>query len=159
MNSEQWPGGQRPALTPAGEERRQELPQEIPGGFIESQEGELGEVRIANDVVSTIAGLAAVEVEGVAGMAGGIAGGISEILGRRNLSRGVRVEVGEHQAAIDLFIIVHYGVRIPEVAWRVQENVKRQIETMTGLEVAEVNVHIQGVQLPQSERAEESRVR
>lgn len=159
MNSEQWPGGQRQALTASGNDRRQELPPDTPEGFIESQQGELGEVRIANDVVSTIAGLAAVEVEGVAGMAGGIAGGISEILGRRNLSRGVRVEVGEHQAAIDLFIIVHYGVRIPEVAWRVQENVKRQIETMTGLEVTEVNVHIQGVQLPQAERTEESRVR
>ncbi|MEW6045492.1 MAG: Asp23/Gls24 family envelope stress response protein [Bacillota bacterium] len=127
--------------------------------FIESQEGELGEVRIANDVVSTIAGLAAIEVEGVAGMSGGIAGGISEMLGRRNLSRGVKVEVGQHQAALDIYIIVNYGVRIPDVAWRVQENVKRQIETMTGLEVSEVNVHVQGVQLPQAERTEESRVR
>ncbi|MBE3598149.1 MAG: Asp23/Gls24 family envelope stress response protein [Limnochordaceae bacterium] len=128
-------------------------------GFIESQEGELGEVRIANEVVSTIAGLAAVEVEGVAGMTGGLAGGIAEMLGRRNLSRGVRVEVGQHQAAIDLFIVIQYGVRIPDVAWKVQENVKRQIETMTGLEVTEVNVHVQGVQLPQPERTEESRVR
>lgn len=130
-----------------------------PGSFVEAQEGALGEVRIANEVVSTIAGLAAVEVEGVAGMSGGIAGGISEILGRRNLSRGVKVEVGQHQAAIDLYIVVHYGVRIPDVAWKVQENVKRQVETMTGLEVTEVNVHVQGVHVPSDTPKEEPRVR
>ena len=127
--------------------------------FVEAQEGALGEVRIANEVVSTIAGLAAVEVEGVAGMSGGLAGGISEILGRRNLSRGVKVEVGQHQAAVDLYIVVQYGVRIPDVAWKVQENVKRQVETMTGLEVTEVNVHVQGVHIPSESQKEEPRVR
>ena len=94
---------------------------------------ELGELRIANEVVGVIAGLAATEVEGVAGMSGGLAGGIAEMLGRRNLSKGVKVEVGEEQAAIDLFVVVEYGVRIPDVAWKIQENVKRAIEGMTGL--------------------------
>jgi len=117
---------------------------------------ELGELRIANEVVGVIAGLAATEVEGVAGMSGGLAGGIAEMLGRRNLSKGVKVEVGEEQAAIDLFVIVEYGVRIPDVAWKIQENVKRAIEIMTGLEVVEVNVHVQGVNFPQvEERVEE----
>ncbi|NMB11543.1 MAG: Asp23/Gls24 family envelope stress response protein [Firmicutes bacterium] len=117
---------------------------------------ELGELRIANEVVGVIAGLAATEVEGVAGMSGGLAGGIAEMLGRRNLSKGVKVEVGEEQAAIDLFVIVEYGVRIPDVAWKIQENVKRAIEGMTGLEVVEVNVHVQGVNFPQvEERVEE----
>ncbi|NMB44981.1 MAG: Asp23/Gls24 family envelope stress response protein [Firmicutes bacterium] len=117
---------------------------------------ELGELRIANEVVGVIAGLAATEVEGVAGMSGGLAGGIAEMLGRRNLSKGVKVEVGEEQAAIDLFVIVEYGVRIPDIAWKIQENVKRAIEGMTGLEVVEVNVHVQGVNFPQvEERVEE----
>jgi uncharacterized alkaline shock family protein YloU len=128
--------------------------------MVENQDrNELGDVRIANEVVGVIAGLAAVEVKGVAGMSGGIAGGIAELLGRKNLSKGVRVEVGEAQAAVDLFIVVNYGVRIPEVAWQIQENVKNAIQTMTGLEVVEVNVHIQGVHFPQDDKFEEVRVR
>lgn|SRR5690606_16952927 len=120
---------------------------------------ELGDIRIANEVVGIIAGLAATDVEGVAGMSGGIAGGIAELLGRKNLSKGVKVEVGEEQAAVDLFVVVEYGVRIPEIAYHIQENVKRAIETMTGLEVVEVNVHVQGVHFPSEERAEEYRVK
>ncbi len=123
------------------------------------ERSELGDIRIANEVVGVIAGLAAVEVSGVAGMSGGIAGGIAEMLGRKNLSKGVKVEVGEAQAAVDLFVVVDYGVRIPEVAWQIQENVKRAIETMTGLEVVEVNVHVQGVHFQQEEKPEENRVR
>jgi Uncharacterized protein conserved in bacteria len=120
---------------------------------------ELGDIRIANEVVGIIAGLAATDVDGVAGMSGGIAGGIAELLGRKNLSKGVKVEVGEEQAAVDLFVVVEYGVRIPEIAYHIQENVKRAIETMTGLEVVEVNVHVQGVHFPSEERAEEYRVK
>ncbi len=112
-----------------------------------------GEVRVANEVVGIIAGLAASEVEGVAGMSGGIAGGIAELLGRKNLSKGVKVEVGEEQAAIDLFVVVEYGVRIPEVAANIQENVKQAIESMTGLDVVEVNVHVLGVNFPQQQTA------
>ena len=131
----------------------------IDGMGEQSEHSELGQVRIANEVVAVIAGLAATEVEGVAGMSGGIAGGIAEMLGRRNLSRGVKVEVGEKEAAVDLFVIVEYGVRIPEVAWKIQQNVKRAIESMTGREVVEVNVHVQGVHFPQEEKQEASRVR
>lgn len=123
------------------------------------ERNELGDVRIANEVVGVIAGLAATQVDGVAGMSGGIAGGIAEMLGRKNLSKGVKVELGEEQAAIDLFVVVEYGVRIPDTAWQIQENVKRAIEAMTGLEVVEVNVHIQGVHLQQEERVEELRVK
>ena len=120
---------------------------------------ELGELRIANEVVGVIAGLAATEVEGVAGMSGGLAGGIAEMLGRRNLAKGVKVEVGEEQAAIDLFVVVEYGCRMPDVAWKIQENVKRAIEGMTGLEVVEVNVHVQGVNFPQQEERVEEQPR
>ena len=120
----------------------------------------LGMIRVADEVVSIIAGLATTEVEGVAGMSGGIAGGIAEILGRKNFSKGVKVEVGEKEAAVDLYIIVKYGIRIPEVALAAQENVKRAIETMTGLSVIEVNVHVQGVGFPEEEsKVEEARVR
>jgi uncharacterized alkaline shock family protein YloU len=118
----------------------------------------LGSIRIANEVVAIIAGLAATEVEGIAGMSGGIVGGIAERLGRRNLSRGVKVEVGEREAAVDLFVIVDFGVRIPDVAVRVQENVKQAIESMTGLTVVEVNVHVQGVSFPEAEE-EQPRVK
>lgn len=120
---------------------------------------ELGTIRIADEVVSIIAGLAATEVEGIAGMSGGIAGGIAEMLGRKNFSKGVKVEVGEKEAAIDLYVIVKYGVRIPDVALNVQENVKNAIETMTGLSTVEVNVHVQGVGFPETETPKEEEVR
>jgi uncharacterized alkaline shock family protein YloU len=118
-----------------------------------------GTIRIANEVVGIIAGLAATEVSGIAGMSGGITGGITEALGMKNLAKGVKVEVGEKETAVDLFIIVDYGVRIPDVAWQAQENVKRAIESMTGLAVVEVNVHVQGVKFPGQEEEEQSRVR
>lgn len=119
-----------------------------------------GHIRIADEVVGVIAGLAATEIIGVAGMSGGLAGGITEMLGRKNLSKGIKVEVGEKEAAIDLFVIVEYGVRIPEVAAEIQGNVKQAIESMTGLNVVEVNVHVQGVSFPQPEiKEEEHRVR
>ncbi|WP_033169388.1 Asp23/Gls24 family envelope stress response protein [Selenomonas sp. ND2010] len=122
--------------------------------------GTLGSIRIADEVVSIIAGLAATEVEGIAGMSGGIAGGIAEMLGRKNFAKGVKVEVGEKEAAVDLYIIVKYGVRIPDIALAAQENVKQAIETMTGLSVVEVNVHVQGVGFPEDENHEdEVRVR
>ena len=111
----------------------------------------LGTIRIADEVVSIIAGLAATEIEGIAGMSGGLVGGIAEMLGRKNFSKGVKVEVGEREAAIDLYIIVKYGTRIPDVALAAQENIKQAIETMTGLSVVEVNVHVQGVNFPEEE--------
>lgn len=104
-----------------------------------------GSIKIANEVVAIIAGLAASEVTGVAGMSGGIAGDIVEILKGKNLSKGVKVEVGEKETAIDLFIIVEYGVRIPDIAWEIQNKVKKAVESMTGLVVVEVNIHVQAV--------------
>jgi uncharacterized alkaline shock family protein YloU len=117
----------------------------------------LGTIRIANEVVAVIAGLAATEIDGIAGMSGGIAGGIAEMLGRRNLARGVKVDVGEQEAAVDLFIVVEYGVRIQDLALKAQEGVKQAIESMTGLAVIEVNVHVQGVSF--TEGPEEQRVK
>lgn len=116
---------------------------------------EYGQIKIADEVVGVIAGLAATEVPGVAGMSGGIAGGIAEMLGRKNLSKGVKVEVGEKEAAVDLFIIVEYGAKIPDVSWQIQESVKKAIETMTGLNVVEVNIHIQGVDMDKEKESKE----
>lgn len=104
-----------------------------------------GSIRISDDVVAVIAGMSCTEVEGVAGMSGGIVGDITEILGKKSFSKGVKVEVGEKETAIDLFVVVEYGAKIPEVAQRVQENVKTAVEVMTGLKVIQINVHVHGV--------------
>ena len=103
--------------------------------------------------------MAATEIPGVAGMSGGLVGGIAEMLGKKNLAKGVKVEVGEKEAAVDLYVIMEYGVRLPDIAIQVQENVKHAIESMTGLEVVEVNVHVQGVGFTAEGRDEDSRVR
>ncbi len=113
---------------------------------------EYGQIKISDEVVATVAGLAASEVEGIWSMSGGFAGNLSDLLGRKNLSKGVKVEVGEEEAAIDLNVVVEYGIKIPDVAWQVQENVKTAIETMTGLKVVEVNIHVQGVYIPKKEK-------
>lgn len=121
---------------------------------IQSVVNDIGAIKITDEVVAIIAGIAATDVPGVTGMSGGIAGGIAEALGRKNLSKGVKVEVGEKEAAIDLFIIVDYGYRIPEVAWTIQEKVKQAVEEMTGLSVVEVNIHIQGVNIEKEHKKE-----
>ena len=119
--------------------------------ILNKENDEYGTVKISNDVVAIIAGVAATEVEGVAGMSGGITGGITEMLGMKNLSKGVKVEVGDEEAAIDLYIVVEYGSKIGEIGIKVQKNVKDTVETMTGLNVIEVNVNIQGVNLLKEE--------
>ena len=113
---------------------------------IENQEGESSNIKISNDVVAVIAGKAVSEAPGVFAMAGGFAGGISEVLsGKKNLSKGIKVEVGEKETRIDVNIIVEYGTRIPDVAFDIQNRVKSAVEGMTGLKVVAVNVHVQGV--------------
>ena len=103
-------------------------------------------IKISDDVVAVIAGVAVSEVQGVAQMSGGFAGGISEVLsGKKNLSKGIKVESGEKETKIDVNIIVEYGTRIPDIAFEIQNKVKNAVENMTGLKVVEVNVHVQGV--------------
>ena len=103
-------------------------------------------IKIANEAVATYAGIAVSEVPGVYGMAGGFAGGITEALsGKKNLAKGIKVDLGEKSAKIDVNIIVEYGARIPDVAFEIQTRVKKTVESMTGLKVTEVNVHVQGV--------------
>lgn len=117
---------------------------------VEISEANNEEIKIADDVVSVIAGKAVSEISGVAGMAGGFAGGISEVFsGKKNLSKGIKVDVGEKEVKIDVNIIVEYGARIPDIAFEIQNRVKKAVETMTGLTVISVNVHVQGVNIPE----------
>ncbi|OMF34254.1 alkaline-shock protein [Paenibacillus sp. FSL H8-0548] len=124
----------------------------------EYEKTDIGTIQIAPEVIEVIAGLATIEVNGVAGMSGGFAGGIVELLGRKNLSKGVKVEVGQREAAVDVSIIVEYGNRIPEIATEIQRNVKHSIEMMTGLHVIEVNVHIHDVHFKTPEKPEEDEI-
>ena len=113
---------------------------------VEISEANNEEIKIADDVVSVIAGKAVSEISGVAGFAGGI----SEVFsGKKNLSKGIKVDVGEKEVKIDVNIIVEYGARIPDIAFEIQNRVKKAVETMTGLTVTSVNVHVQGVNIPE----------
>ena len=116
-------------------------------GEISEEVNEIEEngIKIADDVVATIAGKAASEVAGVYSMAGGFAGGISEVFGKKNYTKGIKVDNSEKGLKIDVNIIVEYGARIPDVAYEIQNKVKKSIENMTGLTIEEVNVHVQGV--------------
>ena len=119
-------------------------------------------IQISNDVIAVISGVAVSEVQGVSSMAGGFAGGISEVLsGKKNLAKGIKVDKEENKVKIDVNIIVEYGTRIPDVAFEIQNRVKTSVENMTGLKVEEVNVHVQGVNTnmvnkEESEQSEEN---
>lgn len=127
----------------------QELNEEL------NEKAEEGNIKISVDVVATIAGIAANEIEGVAGMCGSIAGGIAEFLGsKKSPTKGVKVDMKEDSVSVDLYIIVEYGIRIPELAWEIQENVKSSIESMTGLNVEKVNIHVDGVSFAKKEKEE-----
>jgi len=119
---------------------------------------DIGTIQIAPEVIEIIAGMATIEVPGVAGMSGGFAGGIAELLGRKNMSKGVKVDVGQREASVDVSIVIEFGSRIPEVASGVQSNVKHAIESMTGLSVVQVNVHVHDVIFKAPEKTEEAEV-
>lgn len=111
---------------------------------------ELGEVRIASDVVAAIAALAATEIDGVYSMAGNITNELIGKLGMKNLSKGVKILMEGGIVRVDMMVVVNCGYSIPEVSEQVQERVGQQIENMTGLSVSEVNVRIAGVKLEEN---------
>ena len=115
---------------------------------LENNDGE--GIRIANDVIAAIANKAASEVPGVYSMSGGI----SDVFGKK-MSKGIKVDAGENSTKIDVNIIVEYGARIPDIAFEIQNRVKKAVESMTGLEVLEVNVHVQGVNLPEEDNSKD----
>ncbi len=111
---------------------------------------ELGEVRVADEVLAIVAGLAATEVEGVSSMAGNITNEIVSKLGMKNLSKGILVEVIDNEVKVDVAINIAYGYSIPEVSAKVQDKVKSTIESMTGIDVAVINVRIASVDMTEN---------
>lgn len=132
--------------------------QEVVNTEIEVADEGIGNIKIAPDVVSSIAGVATMEIKGVASMHTSFAGGIADMFGsKKGQSKGVKVEITEQNVVIDLYIDVEYGVRIPELAWEIQENVKNNVETMTGLNAEKVNIHIEGVNFKKAEKDNEEK--
>ncbi len=111
----------------------------------------MNDTMITDDALAVIAGIAASEVPGVAGMSSGMAGGIAEALGRVNLSKGVKVVTRENNTTVDLYVIVRYGYRIPDLAFEIQEYVKQQIEEQAGIIVENIHIHVQGVDYSETE--------
>lgn len=113
-------------------------------------------LNISEDVIGIIAGLAASEVEGIAGMTLGFVDGINQILGsNKKYSKGVKISLEGKKVVIDLYVNVKYGVRIPDIAWAAQNAVKSAVENMTGLEVISVNINVQGITFDKKESVEE----
>ena len=106
---------------------------------------ELGNIRIADEVIKTIAAKAASEVEGIYKLAGGVVDEVSKMLGKKRLTNGVKVEVGEKECSIEVYVVVEYGYKIPIVAQAVQEAVLKTVSDLSGLKVVEVNVYVQNV--------------
>ena len=118
---------------------------------LEQEDASTGTITYANEVIAIIAGVAANEVEGVAGMCSG--GGITEVFGRnKNITKGVKVELGTEEAAVDIYLTMEYGTPIQTAASNVQENVRKAIESMTGLHVVRVDVHVQGVSFEKEQK-------
>jgi len=113
-------------------------------------EGFLGKISIADEVIATIAGTAAMEIDGVAFMAAGNITDIAERLGKKNFSKGVKLEINENAATVELNLFIKSGYKIPEISEKVQDRVKTAVETMTGLDVVEVNVNISGLSTEKS---------
>ncbi len=112
---------------------------------------ENGNIKISDEVISTIATIAVSEVNGVHGMGGSFAGDIVEKFGKKTLTKGVKITMDGNEVVLDLNVVLKYGVRIPEIAWNVQENVKKSVESMTGLTVTKVNVRIVGIEVEKDE--------
>ncbi|MEX1029364.1 MAG: Asp23/Gls24 family envelope stress response protein [Paenibacillaceae bacterium] len=122
-------------------------------GLTDHPTTELGTIQIAPEVLETIAGLASIEIDGVAGMSGGIVGGISELLGMKSLTRGVKVQIGTNETVIDVSIVIEYGYRIPDVSRQIQQSVQQAIYNMTGIHVSEVHIHIESVHFNEDQKS------
>ena len=116
---------------------------------------ELGNIRIADDVVKTIAAKAAADVEGVYKLAGGVVDEVSKMLGKKRPTNGVKVEVGEVECSIEIYVVVKYGYKIPQVAEAVQKAVLEEVSNLSGLKVVEVNVYVQNVRMEEVEETTE----
>ncbi len=109
---------------------------------------DLGAIRIHNDVIAVIARHAAMKIPGVADMSGTFVDGIAGMIGRKSQDRGIRVEVHDNAVSLDLHVVLDYGVRIPQVCWQLQNDLRETVETMTGKTVKEINVVVQDIRMP-----------
>lgn len=116
--------------------------------ILEMEQGNIGQgrVEIAPEVIEVIAGIAASEVEGVAGMRGNFASGVVERLGKKNHGKGVKVELAESGIKVDVYCVMKFGVSIPTVAGKIQDNIRQALTNMTALDAEEVNIHVVGIQ-------------
>jgi len=131
-----------------------------PGKYSDERPGEgsdLGAIMVHEGVIAVIARAAALKVAGVAEMSGSFAEGIVNMIGRNAEERGVKVEVQGQKVNIELNLIIAYGAKIPQVAWKVQNEVRRAIEDMTGKKVGTVDIVVQGVRLPSETKQQEKK--
>lgn len=135
-----------------GGEKTVEQEQEI---VLTKTETEADSVRISPEVIGIVAGIAASEVAGIAGMSAGLVGGIAEKLGRKDLSKGIKVHQDEEKIRLEINIIIEYGAKIPEITRALRDSVRRSVENTTGLEVTAINIHVQGLYLPREEKKDE----
>ena len=115
---------------------------------------ENGSIKISNEVIATIAGTAAMEVEGVVGMSSNLAGGISELLGKKNPAKGVKVEIKDKEVTIEMHLTLAFGAKLNDVGLKVQQETKKAVETMTDLKVMKVDVHVEGISRAKTEESE-----
>ncbi|HOB87484.1 MAG TPA: Asp23/Gls24 family envelope stress response protein [Bacillota bacterium] len=113
----------------------------------QANDSEADSVRISTEVIAILAGIAASEVPGIAGMSGGIVGGITEMLGRKDFAKGIKVYLEDRKVRIDLNVIVEYGVKIMDTAKQLKQAVRKTVEETTGLQVAAINVNVMGINL------------
>lgn len=124
------------------------------GGVNMEEQLNLGAVKVSDEVIATIAGIAATQVDGVAGLSEGIVNGIAKLFtGSHQAPKGIKVELENEEVNLDVSIIVKYGISIPEIAAKVQENIKKAVENMTGLKAVKVNLYIQGVHIEEKDKS------
>ncbi|MFH1477421.1 MAG: Asp23/Gls24 family envelope stress response protein [Verrucomicrobiota bacterium] len=109
---------------------------------------ELGAIRVHNSVIAAIARLAALKVPGVVEMSGSFTEGLASMVGKASFDHGIKVNMEDQKLNLDLHVVISFGVRIPQVAWRIQNDVRKAIEDMTGKKIGQINVIVQGVRLP-----------
>lgn len=121
-----------------------------------NHDSNLGKVEIAPEVIEVITGIAASEVEGISQMRGSFASDMAERFGKKSHGKGVKVELTENGILIDLYVVLNFGVSIPEVAQKLQTNIKQTIKNMTGLDIDEINVHVVGIQMKSESESDSS---
>lgn len=110
------------------------------------QEKNDGTIKISDEVIATITSVAVSETDGVCNLSGSLTGEIAMRFGKKNINKGIKVTTTDDGTVIDISVTVKYGIRIPDIAWEIQENVKKSVESMSGLNVLKVNIHVVGVE-------------